>query len=77
VQSQCRIGQYVGNAIWNEFRTDGAHNQLLWFGPLDNETANYHVVTRLHKGARVLILVSCDAIIGAALVVAAIARVLE
>ena len=34
-----------------ELRANGAHNHSLWLRPLNNETANHHVVTRLHKAA--------------------------
>ena len=51
VQFQCRISQCIGNAILSKLRANGAHNHPLWFSPLNNETANHHVVTRLHKAA--------------------------
>ena len=35
----------------HELRTNGTYNHSLWFSPLNNETANHHVVTRLHKAA--------------------------
>ena len=52
VQLQCRIGECIGNAIWDELRTNSTHNYPLWSGPLNNETANDHVVACLHEGAR-------------------------
>ena len=53
VQFQCRISQCIGNIIWRctELRTNGTNNHPLWSGPLNNETANHHVVARLHKAA--------------------------
>ena len=52
VQLQGRISERVRNAILGKLRTNGANNYPLWFAPLNNEAANYHVVACLHKGAR-------------------------
>ena len=52
VQFQGRISQCIGNAILSELRAYGANNYPLWFGPLNNEATNHHVVARLNKGAR-------------------------
>ena len=52
VQLQCRISHRIGNAILSELRTYGANYYPLWFGPLNNEAANHHVVACLNKGAR-------------------------
>ena len=35
----------------SELRTNGTNNYPLWLGPLNNESANHHVVTRLNKAA--------------------------
>ena len=51
VQLQCRISQCIGNAILSELRAYGTNNYPLWFGPLNNEAANHHVIARLNKGA--------------------------
>ena len=51
VQLQCRISQCIGNAILGKLRTNGANNYSLWFGPLNNEAANHHVVACLNQGA--------------------------
>ncbi len=50
VQFQCRISECIGNAISRELRTNGTHNHSL-FGssPCNDETANHHVVSRLHQ----------------------------
>src|SRR5437660_7875559 len=52
VQFQCWILQWIGNAKLTELRANGADNHSLWFGPLNNEPSNHHVVARLHKGTR-------------------------
>ena len=52
VQLQCRISQCIGNAILSELRAYGTNNYPLWFGPLNNETSDHHVVACLNKGAR-------------------------
>ena len=54
VQFQCRISQCVGNVIWRctELRANGANNDSLWSGSLDDEAANHHVVARLDKRPR-------------------------
>ena len=49
VQFQCRISQYVGHPKWSELRANGANNYRLWFGPLNDKTANHHIVACLHK----------------------------
>src|SRR5262249_44775846 len=51
VQFQCRILQWIGNTILAQLRTNGAYDHSLWCGSLHNETANHHVVVRLHKAA--------------------------
>ena len=51
MQLQCRISQCIGNTIVSKLWANGAHNHSLWFSPLNNEPANHHVVTRLHKAA--------------------------
>src|SRR4029078_6142854 len=51
VQLQGGIAQCIGNAILSELGTYGANNHPLWFGPLNNEASNHHVVARLHKAA--------------------------
>src|SRR5437667_94163 len=52
VQFQRRILQWIGNAKLTKLRPNGADNHSLWFGPLNNEPSNHHVVARLHKGTR-------------------------
>ena len=52
VQLQCRINERVRNAILSELRAYGANNYSLWFRPLNNETANHHVLACLNKRAR-------------------------
>src|SRR4029079_7427971 len=49
MQLQRRISQWIRNPILRKLRTNGAHNHPLWLRPLNNDTANHHVVTRLHK----------------------------
>src|SRR6266480_1932854 len=51
VQLQGRIKQYIGNTILSQFRANGTNNYPLWFGALNNEAADHHVVARLHKAA--------------------------
>src|SRR5881394_3977953 len=51
VQFQYRIGQWIGNAILTELRPNGSNNHTLWCCPLNNESANHHVVSCLHKAA--------------------------
>src|SRR5712691_4084288 len=51
VQLQRRISQYVGHPKWSELRANGANNDHLWLGPLDDETSNHHVVRCLDKAA--------------------------
>src|SRR5882757_10397232 len=51
VQFQGRISQYIGHPKWNELRANGANNDRLWCGPLDDKTANHHIVACLHKAA--------------------------
>ena len=50
VQLQCRISQWIGNSILSQLWTDRTHNDSLCGSALNNETANHHVVVRLHKG---------------------------
>src|SRR5207253_8268021 len=52
VQFQCRISQRIWNTILTELGANGADNHSLWSASLHDETANQHVVARLHKGAR-------------------------
>ena len=42
-----------------KLRANGTNNHSLWFGSLNNEPANHHVVARLDKGARDQMLPSC------------------
>src|SRR5258705_11214 len=51
MQFQCRIGHCIWNSVLIELRTDRTHNHTLWLSPLYNESANHHVIARLHKGA--------------------------
>ena len=51
VQFQCRISQRIWNTILTELGANGADNHSLWSASLHDETANQHVVARLHKGA--------------------------
>ena len=59
VQLQCRISQALGTPYLGELRANGANNYSLWFGPLNNESANHHIVARLNKGARADITQDC------------------
>ena len=52
MQFQRRIGQWIGNTVLSELRTNRTHNDSLWRVPFNNESANHHVVARLHKAAR-------------------------
>ena len=52
MQFQRRISQCIGNTIVAELRANGAQNYPLWLTPLNNETANHHVVTSLDITAR-------------------------
>src|SRR6266478_4532515 len=49
MQFQRRIGQWIGHPILRELRTNGAHNHPRWLRPLNNDTANHHVVIGLYK----------------------------
>src|SRR6266404_5775522 len=51
VQLQRWISQWIGHPKLAELRAYGAQNYLLWLCPLNNKTANHHVIARLHKGA--------------------------
>src|SRR5438067_151619 len=51
VQFQCWITQRIRNSVASELRTNSTQNHPLWLTPLYNESANHHVVARLHKGA--------------------------
>ena len=51
VQLQCRISQYIGNAILSELGANGANNHSFCLRPLNDEPANHHVVACLHKAA--------------------------
>ena len=46
------LANALGTLYGGEFRTNRAHNDRLWSGSLNDETADHHVVARLHKGAR-------------------------
>ena len=52
MQLQCRINERIRNAILSELRTNGANNYPLWFGALNDEATNHHVVAGLYKRAR-------------------------
>src|SRR5439155_26051039 len=49
VQFQCGISQWIGNAILTELRPNGTNNHAPWRSPLDNESANHHVIACLHQ----------------------------
>ena len=51
MQFQCRISQYIGHPKSSELRANGANNDRLWFGSLDDETSNHHIVACLDKAA--------------------------
>src|SRR5206468_7935482 len=51
VQFQCRILHWIGDAVLAKLRANGAYDDSLCSRALDNETANHHVVTGLHKAA--------------------------
>src|SRR6476620_11429502 len=53
VQFQGGISQRIGNIKWRrtELGTNGPQNHSLWLSPLNNKTANHHVVASLHKAA--------------------------
>ena len=51
VQFQRRISQYIGHPKWSELRADGANDDSLWLGALDNETSNHYVIVCLDKAA--------------------------
>src|SRR5215475_10619542 len=52
VQFQCRISQRIGDPKLCELRANGTNDHSLWSCALNNETANFHVVSRLYKAAR-------------------------
>src|SRR5437763_1020856 len=51
VELQCGISQYIWKPILCELRANGANDDPLWSNPLNNETANHHVVARLNEAA--------------------------
>src|SRR5438477_11529394 len=51
VQFQYWIAHCIWNSVSSEPRANSTQNQPLWLTPLYNESANHHVVARLHKGA--------------------------
>src|SRR6266487_3343947 len=51
IQFQCRISHRIRNAVLSELWANGTHNHSLWLRPRNDESANYHVVTCLHKAA--------------------------
>src|SRR5439155_26655236 len=51
VQFQCGISQWRRHPILTEFRTNGPYNDSLCSCALDDESADHHVITRLHKAA--------------------------
>ena len=46
VQFQSRISQGIGNPKLREVRANGTNDHSLCSTPLNNETANHHVITR-------------------------------
>src|SRR6266480_7446875 len=51
VQLQGRIIQCIGNSVLSKLRPNGAYDHSLRFSPRNDEPADHHIVTRLHKGA--------------------------
>src|SRR5438128_1323174 len=51
MQFQCRIGHCIWNSVLIELRTNRTQNHPLGLSSLYNETANHHVIARLHKRA--------------------------
>jgi hypothetical protein len=52
VKFKRRIGQNIGHPVLSELRTNGTNNHPLWFGALNDEATNHHVIAGPDKGAR-------------------------
>ena len=52
MQLQGRITQSIGNAVLSKLWANRAYNNPLWFGALNNEASNHHVIACLNKSAR-------------------------
>src|SRR5258707_470628 len=51
VQFQPRIGQRIGDPILRELRANRTNDDSFWPSPLNNKTANHHMLARLNKAA--------------------------